>query len=76
MRFLVVESETKEDRDARRESAGKSAGESYDATLKQLCPGVQTERVTPSDADATVMSSGDIQAFASTAARLEVTAAT
>jgi GMP synthase-like glutamine amidotransferase len=63
LRFLVVESETKEDRAARRESAGKSAGESYAATLEQLCPGVHTQRVTPSDADATPMSSGDIQAF-------------
>jgi GMP synthase-like glutamine amidotransferase len=63
LRFLVVESETKEDREVRRESAGKSAGESYVATLEQLCPGVRTERVTPSDADAKPMSPGDIQAF-------------
>ncbi|SOB86613.1 GMP synthase (glutamine-hydrolysing) [Sphingomonas guangdongensis] len=63
MRFLVVESETKEDREARRESAGKSAGESYAATLEQLCPGALTERVTPSDAHATPMSAGDIGGF-------------
>lgn len=63
MRFLVVESETKEDRAARRESAGKSAGESYAATLEQLCPGAVTERVTPSDADTPAISPGDIAAF-------------
>jgi GMP synthase (glutamine-hydrolysing) len=48
-RLLVAESETPEEREARRKSAGRSAGESYAATLEQLIPGAVVERMTPSD---------------------------
>jgi len=48
-RLLVAESETPEEREARRRSAGRSAGESYAATLEQLLPHCTVERVTPSD---------------------------
>jgi len=48
-RLLVAESETPEEREARRRSAGRSAGESYAATLEQLLPHCSVERVTPSD---------------------------
>lgn len=51
LRFLVAESETPEERDARRESAGLSAGESFAATLDQLAPGCEVDRTTPSDPD-------------------------
>jgi GMP synthase (glutamine-hydrolysing) len=50
-RLLVAESETPKERDARRESAGRSAGESYAATLEQLLPHCTVDRVTPSDGD-------------------------
>lgn len=63
MRFLVVESETKEDREKRRASAGKSSGETYQATLEQIAPGVCVARVAPADRDAPVMSPDEISAF-------------
>lgn len=63
MRFLVVESETASERDARRESAGKSAGESFAATLGQLAPGCGIVRVEPADPGADVFSASDISAF-------------
>jgi GMP synthase-like glutamine amidotransferase len=50
-RLLVVESEDADDREARRRSAGKSAGESYAATLEQMVPGAAIDRVAPSDGD-------------------------
>lgn len=49
MRLLIVESETDEEREARRASAGKSSGESFAATLDQLAPGCTVELATPSD---------------------------
>ncbi len=51
-RLLVVESETADDRDARRRSAGKSSGETYRATLEQLRPGCEVALIAPADADA------------------------
>lgn len=54
-RFLVAESETPEQRDERRRSAGRSAGESYAATLEQLAPGCATDLFAPSDGDAAPM---------------------
>lgn len=51
-RLLVAESETAEQRDARRERAGKSSGESYRATLFQLAPGATVDLVAPADEDA------------------------
>ena len=63
MRFLVVESETEEDRESRRASAGKSSGETYQATLEQLVPGVAVKRVAPADGDGPVMYPDEISAF-------------
>lgn len=51
-RFLVAESETAEQRRKRRDHVGRSSGESYCATLHQLAPGAQCDRVTPADPDA------------------------
>ncbi|MFS0773696.1 type 1 glutamine amidotransferase [Sphingomonas sp. 1P08PE] len=63
LRFLVVESETAEERQTRRESAGKSAGESFAATLEQLAPGCTTQLVTPSDEAAAIMNADEIAGF-------------
>ena len=63
MRFLVVESETEEDRESRRASAGKSSGETYQATLEQIVPGVTVERVAPADDNAPVIKPGALSAF-------------
>lgn len=63
LRFLVVESETAEERDERRTSAGKSAGETYAATLEQMFPGTTVARATPSDGAAAMMEAGEIAGF-------------
>jgi GMP synthase (glutamine-hydrolysing) len=62
-RFLVAESETPEQRDARRRSVGRSAGESYAATLEQLAPGCVTDLFAPSDTDAAPMTSEQIARY-------------
>ncbi|MDP1028537.1 type 1 glutamine amidotransferase [Sphingomonas sp. KR1UV-12] len=60
LRFLIVESETAAERDTRRRSAGKSAGESFAATLEQLSPRARIELVTPSDPDADIPNPDEI----------------
>lgn len=52
LKVLVAESETPEERDARREHTGKSSGESYAATLDQMMPGADITRIAPADEDA------------------------
>ena len=47
--FLVAESETPDERAARRDHTGKSSGESYAATLEQMYPGVRITRISPAD---------------------------
>lgn len=63
MRYLVVESETRDERAARRESAGKSAGETYAATLQQMRPGCAITLVTPADPDGAPMPAEAIAQF-------------
>ena len=58
-RFLVAESETKEARDARRRSSGKSSGETYCATLKAIVPTAVCEIVRPIEQDAEASSPTD-----------------
>jgi GMP synthase (glutamine-hydrolysing) len=52
LRFLVAESEPPEAREARRESVGRSSGETYIHTLCELVPGAACDRVKPADANA------------------------
>jgi len=63
MRFLVVESETDEEREERRESAGRSSGESFAATLAQLSPGCTVEQATPSDGRHEMMTAAELAGF-------------
>jgi GMP synthase-like glutamine amidotransferase len=63
VKFLVVESETAEDRAKRRERAGKSSGESFQATLEQMAPGAAVTRVEPADPDGDRMGADAITAF-------------
>ena len=63
MKFLVVESETADDRAKRRERAGKSSGESFQATLEQMAPGAAVTRVEPADPDGDRMGADAIAAF-------------
>ena len=51
LRFLIAESETASERDARRAHAGASSGETYIATLLALAPDAQCDRITPTDED-------------------------
>lgn len=48
-RFLVAESEAPEARDARRESVGRSSGESYVRTLRDLAPGALCDQLKPAE---------------------------
>lgn len=52
--FLIAQSELPEERQARRERAGKSSGETYAATLRQMQPGVDIDIVSPADDDDTM----------------------
>lgn len=63
-KFLVAESETAEERETRRAHAGKSSGESYAATLQQLCPHAEITIVAPADEDGAVYTPEQIQQFA------------
>ncbi|KAA2212535.1 glutamine amidotransferase-related protein [Teichococcus oryzae] len=51
-RFLVAESESPEDREARRASAGRSSGETYADTLRALAPGAICDQVKPAEESA------------------------
>ncbi len=63
LRFLVAESETPDERAARRADVGRSAGESYAATLGELAPGCRITRTTPSDADVEPLSPDQIARY-------------
>jgi GMP synthase-like glutamine amidotransferase len=47
--YLVAQSELPHEREKRRQNAGKSAGETYKATLRQLAPGARVEIASPAD---------------------------
>jgi len=51
-RFLVAESEAPEARDARRESVGRSSGETYVHTLRQLAHGALCDQLKPAEEEA------------------------
>jgi len=52
LRFLVAESETPEARQQRRESVGRSSGETYLGILREIAPGAACDRIMPADPDA------------------------
>ncbi|MGH1588833.1 type 1 glutamine amidotransferase [Methylobacterium phyllosphaerae] len=56
LRFLVAESETPEARHQRRESVGRSSGETFLDILGKLTPGAACDRVKPADANAALPS--------------------
>ncbi|MDG6080186.1 type 1 glutamine amidotransferase [Erythrobacter litoralis] len=63
MTILIAESGTSEDRAERRDDVGKSSGETYAATLRQLMPGARFDIVRPSDEGASAMSAQDVAAY-------------
>ncbi|UYY57647.1 type 1 glutamine amidotransferase [Sphingomonas sp. S2-65] len=56
MRFLVAECEPPEARERRRESVGRSSGETYLAVLHKLAPGAECDRLKPTDSRAEIPS--------------------
>ncbi|WP_093665541.1 type 1 glutamine amidotransferase [Sphingomonas gellani] len=63
LRFLVAESENHEQREARRARVGRSSGESYCETLRQIAPDAECRRVAPADADADLPDREAIRAY-------------
>ncbi|WP_394646748.1 type 1 glutamine amidotransferase [uncultured Sphingomonas sp.] len=62
-RFLVAESESADEREARRAHTGQSSGESYADTLRQMAPDAAIEICQPADAEAPVFSPDDLTGF-------------
>jgi GMP synthase (glutamine-hydrolysing) len=64
LRFLVAESEPPQARDKRRESVGRSSGETFVKRLGKLCEGAAAcTRVKPADAHSEVPSVGDLAGY-------------
>ena len=63
MQFLLAESETRDQREARRERTGRSSGETFAETLRQIVAGAQITRIAPADNDAQPLSAEQIAAF-------------
>ncbi|TNC45003.1 type 1 glutamine amidotransferase [Rubellimicrobium rubrum] len=61
--YLVAQSELPEQREARRQRAGKSAGETYAATLRQMRPGAMVSLISPADEDAVILSQSELATF-------------
>lgn len=63
MRFLVAECEPPEAREKRRESVGRSSGETYLEVLHKLTPGVECDRLKPTDSRAEIPSREALSAY-------------
>jgi len=61
--YLVAQSELPEQREKRRENAGKSAGETYKATLKQLAPDARVQIASPADEDSPRFTDVDLATY-------------
>ena len=62
-RFLIAQSETPDERAARRAHTGQSSGESYADTLGQMMPGATIEICQPADDNSPVFTAGELAAF-------------
>lgn len=63
LRFLVAEGEPRDAREARRESVGRSSGETYCDILGQLAPGALCHRITPADAECRLPDGASLAAY-------------
>jgi GMP synthase (glutamine-hydrolysing) len=63
LRFLVAESEPPQARETRRESVGRSSGETYIDTLRFLAPGADCHRVKPADRGAALPDRAGLQSY-------------
>lgn len=61
--YLIAQSELPDEREARRRRTGKSAGETYAATLRQMAPEADVTIVAPADDDAPIFSADDLRTF-------------
>lgn len=61
--YLIVQSDLPKQREERRENAGKSSGETYKATLRQLCPGASIDIVSPVDGDSERLGRDDLEMY-------------
>ena len=62
-RYLIAQSESPEERVARRERAGKSSGETYAATLAQIDPACATDIIEPADEGAPTYTPDELAAY-------------
>ncbi len=63
MRFLVAEIEPAQSRAERRDSVGRSSGETYLALLDRLSPGTTCDRIKPVDADAALPQGSSLASY-------------
>lgn len=63
MRFLIAESEPPEARDKRRNSVGRSSGETFIKRLGELVPEARCDRIKPADRTSEVASATDIGGY-------------
>ncbi|WP_019905871.1 type 1 glutamine amidotransferase [Methylobacterium sp. 77] len=63
LRFLVAESEPPKSREERRDSVGRSSGDTYLDILAHLAPGAACDRIRPADADSDLLSGGTISDY-------------
>ncbi|MCW6507442.1 type 1 glutamine amidotransferase [Lichenifustis flavocetrariae] len=63
LRLLIAESETVQDRERRRQSTGRSSGESYMATLQTICPNAECELVRPVEPGGNARPAQDLAAY-------------
>lgn len=61
--YLIAQSELPEHREQRRANAGKSAGETYQATLEQLSPGAKVDIASPADDGAPRFAADDLTGY-------------
>lgn len=62
-RLLVAESESPEQREKRRESAGRSSGEAYINTLQALAPGARCDLLRPAEEGAELPDCAGLEAY-------------
>ncbi|MFD1304068.1 type 1 glutamine amidotransferase [Methylobacterium marchantiae] len=63
LRFLIAESEPPKAREERRDSVGRSSGDTYLDILAHLAPGAACDRIRPADADSDLQSGGTISDY-------------
>ncbi len=63
LNLLIAESEPPEARDKRRESVGRSSGETYETLLADLVPGARVTRIKPADRASEVPNGAGLQSF-------------